>query len=146
MTLGIVLIILTIILSVVVIDSKDYINETRKTKFVTEYMLVETAVKKYYDNNQTYPILLEDETEKKITLSAENYADLSQFGDKVDVALAGMELAVIDLSRLGYDDLTIGLGETTTDYYGMTSDGDIYYVKGVKYKDMVYYKVTDDLL
>lgn len=145
-SLGIALIILTVIVGIVVINSKDFVNETKKSKFVTEYMLVETGVRKYYDDNQSYPIKIENETEKKVTFTAATYADLLQFGDKANTALTGIELKVIDLSLLGFDDLTIGWGKTDTDYYGITDDGDIYYVKGVKYKDFLYYKVTDALL
>ena len=60
--MGIIMIIITIITSVVVINSKSYVDEVKKSKFVTDYMLVESAVKKYYDNNEVYPIKNENNT------------------------------------------------------------------------------------
>lgn len=144
-SLGIVLIILSIITGIVVINSNEYVNETKKTKFVTEYMLVDTAVQKYYDNYQEYPSQKRNNVDSTIVLSAADEADATQFGDKFNEALVGLELKVIDVSLLGYDELTLGLGNDEKDFYGVDDDGVLYYIKGVRYNDKVYYLVTDDL-
>lgn len=140
-SIGIVLIILTIITGIVIVSSEDYIEEAKKAKFVAEYMLVESAVNKYYDNNQSYPVKLEDGSEVTTSLSISPSADKTQFSTSV----SSVSLKVIDLSLLGYDDLTIGLGADSKDYYGVSSTGDVYYIKGIKYKDKLYYKMADNL-
>lgn len=145
-SLGIVLIILSIITGIVVINSNEYVNETKKTKFVTEYMLVQTAVQKYYGNFQEYPIQKQNSVDSTIVLSAADEADVAQFGDKFNEALVGLELKVIDVSLLGYDDLTIGLGNDEKDFYGVDNDGLLYYIKGVRYNDKIYYLVTNELI
>lgn len=144
-TLGIVLVVLNIILGVVVLNSKSYLDETKKTKFVTDYMLVEMAIQKYYDEFQAYPIKLQNGSEAIITLYAKSNSDMSQFGDDYNNAISGIELKVINVSALGYDDLTTGSGKSQLDYYGISDAGNLYYVKGMKYKDKMYYMVTDDL-
>ncbi len=144
-TMGIIMIIITIITSVVVINSKNYVDEVKKSKFVTDYMLVESAVKKYYDNNEVYPTKNENNKEKTIILYADSEAEETQFGDKLSAASSGISLKVVDVSLLGYDEITTGIGSSELDYYGISDDGDVYYVHGFKYKDKVYYKVVDDL-
>lgn len=144
-SLGIVLIILSILTGIVVVNSKNYIEETKRTKFVTEYMLVETAVKRYYDDNGVYPIQKQNEVESSIVLVASADADETQFGDDFGDALVGISLKVIDISLLGYDDLTTGWGESQTDYYAISNEGEIYYIKGVRYNGKLYYKVSGEL-
>lgn len=144
-SLGIALIILSIISGIVVINSREYLNETKKAKFVTEYMLVETAVNKYYDNNGSYPIKKVGGVEETILLVASDDADKVQFGTTYGQASVGISLKVIDVSLLGYDDLTRGSGETDKDYYGISTAGVIYYVQGIRYNNKVYYMVTDAL-
>ncbi len=144
-TLGIVLIIFSIITSIVVINSTQYFKNAEKSRFVADYMLVETAVRRYYDNNQTYPIKKQNNVDSTIVLVADDEADELQFGDKFGEALIGLELTVIDVSLLGYDEVTTGSGDTETDYYGLSNDGTLYYVRGFKYNDKIYYRVTDEL-
>lgn len=144
-SLGIVLIILSVVLGIVVINSNIYFNEVKKTRFVTEYILVEAAINKYYDNSGSYPTKKENNIESLAVLKASNNADEVQFGENFGEALVGIPLKVIDVSLLGYDDLTTGSGNSETDYYGVSEQGDVYYIKGVRYNNKVYYKVTDEL-
>lgn len=140
-SLGIVLIIFAIITGIVIMASSDYVDETRKAKFVAEYMIVENAINKYYDNNEAYPVKVENDAEAKTTLYISGSADKTQFTTNV----SSVSLTLIDVSLLGCDDLTIGLGADDTDYYGVSSTGDVYYIKGFKYNDKVYYKMADSL-
>lgn len=144
-SLGIVLIILSIIMGAVVVNSNEYLKNFEKSRFVSDYMLVESAVEKYYGNNQFYPIKKVNGVDETILLVADEEADELQFGNNIIEAREGIELKVIDVSLLGFDSLTTGSGKIETDYYGLSDDGDIYYLKGFKYDEKIYYKVTDDL-
>ena len=145
MALGIIIIVLIMITSVIVIDAKKYTDEVKKTKFVTDYMLVERAVKKYYDDNGEYPIKKENASDKTLTLVADFDAEETQFGQKLSQAKSGLNLSIIDVSLLGYDELTTGVGKSEFDYYGIDSDGNLYYINGFEFDGKIYYKVTDNL-
>lgn len=143
--LGIIIVILTMITSVIVIDAKKYTDEVKKTKFVTDYMLVERAVKKYYDDNGEYPIKKENTSGKTLTLIADIDAEETQFGQNLNKAKSGLNLSIIDVSLLGYDELTTGTGKSEFDYYGIDSDGNLYYVNGFEFDEKIYYMATDNL-
>lgn len=144
-SLGIALIILSTITGIIVINSKAYLDEAKKSQFVTEYMLIKTAVEKYYDYNGSYPTQKQAGVDKSFNLVASSDADDMQFDDDFAQVVSGINLKIIDASLLGYDDLTIGVGKSETDYYGVSNDGELYYIKGVTYNDKVYYKVCDEL-
>lgn len=143
--LGIIIMILTMITSVIVIDAKKYTDEVKKTKFITDYMLVERAVKKYYDDNGKYPIKKENASDKTLTLIADIDAEETQFGQNLNKAKSGLNLSIIDVSLLGYDELTTGTGKSEFDYYGIDSDGNLYYMNGFEFDEKIYYMVTDNL-
>lgn len=145
--LGIVIIILGLLSAVAVINGKEYIEDVKKSKFLTDYMLVESAVRKYYDENEKYPILTDEKgNNKSKTLVANFSSEKTQFGSYYSNALSrGIKLDLIDIELLGYDELTTGIGRSDNDYYGVYSDGQVYYIKGFKYNNKVYYKVVDEL-
>lgn len=143
--LGIIIVILTMITTVIVIDAKKYTDEVKKTKFITDYMLVERAVKKYYDDNRKYPIKKENASDKTLTLIADIDAEETQFGQNLNKAKSGLNLSIIDVSLLGYDELTTGTGKSEFDYYGIDSDGNLYYMNGFEFDEKIYYMVTDNL-
>ena len=143
--LGIIIVILTMITTVIVIDAKKYTDELKKTKFVTDYMLVERAVKKYYDDKGEDPIKKENTSNKTLTLIADIDAEETQFGQNLNKAKSGLNLSIIDVSLLGYDELTTGTGKSEFDYYGIDSDGNLYYMNGFEFDEKIYYMVTDNL-
>ncbi|MBR5227812.1 MAG: hypothetical protein IKV94_04150 [Clostridia bacterium] len=137
-SLGIIVVILTIILSVVVITSSDSVNNMHKVRFVTEFIQVETATEKYYINNNIYPG--SEKIQVEFTASESNqFAEETIIDNKVN-------LLKINLSVLGVDEATYGAGESQEDFYAVSeTTGKVYYVKGFNYQDKIYYRVTEEL-
>ena len=137
-SVGVILVMLAIILSVVVINSEDSVNNMHKVRFVTEFIQVESFVDKYYINNNEYP----GSEQIQITF---NPSTANQFVDETIVDNT-VSLIKIDLSVLGVDDCVYGTGEDAKDYFAVsTATGKVYYIKGFEFEDNIYYRVTEEL-
>lgn len=137
-SLVIVFAIMAIITSVIVISTRDSVDNLNKVKFVTDYISVESAVDKYYSFNGNYPIL------DKINITFEKNS-IDQFEGET-ITDYTVQLYKLNVEILGIDDLVLGKGNSDKDYYAVSLvTGKIYYVSGFNYNNQVYYKVTKEL-
>ena len=138
LSLSIVLVIMAIIASVIVVSTRDSIDNLNKVKFVTDYISVESALNKYYSFNDSYPLLDE------ISITFKSGA-AEQF-DGETVTNSTVQLYKLDVASLGLDELVFGNGSKEDDYYAISTEtGEVYYVSGFSYNGNTYYKVTEEL-
>lgn len=133
-SVSVMIIVISIITAVIIINSTGYFSEISKTKFVTDFMQVQTATEKYYLNKNVYPVLGE------ITLEVAPNAQESQFENE-ELSGNAIVLQKIDVSLLGIDDLTYGTGIDERDFFAVSQNtNEIYYVAGFRYNEKIYYK------
>lgn len=138
LSLGIVLVIMAIIASVIVVSTRDSIDNLNKVKFVTDYISVESALDKYYSFNDRYPLLDE------ISITFESGASRQFDGETVTDST--VNLYKLDITALGLDEIVLGNGSKEDDYYAVSMvTGELYYVAGFLYNGNMYYKVTEEL-
>ena len=141
LSLSIVIVILGVITSTVLISSSGSVKNLNKAKFLTEFMTLESAVNSYYEINGSYPIL-----EESIDLTYDNIPVNNQFEGETITGNTVL-LYKLDVATLGFDELYLGNGENEKDYYAIsTTTGKLYYINGFSIDELVYYRVTQDLV
>lgn len=139
----IILIILSTFASIATISIKNIVKETNVKEFVREYELVKSMTKDYiirksgevdFDKFDWDTSIIADES-------------LTQFNDEPNKG--GMiETYIIDLEKIDINKSVYGTGESyiSEDIYLMSEEtGEIYYRKGFKFDNEIYYKVTDKI-
>jgi len=140
LSLAIVIVILSIITSTIVVSYSDSINTLNKTTFITEFMTLESAVQNFYEMNNNYPIL------EEITLTYQNTVVNEQFEGE-DITSNSISLYKLDIATLGFDNLYLGNGKDDADYYALSmKTGKLYYLNGIIFDNITYYRVTEDLI
>ncbi len=138
------IVIIGILLSAIVIRSRDILTKTSKKEFANELYLVESQVEKYYFKNSEYPI----SDSIQIDLSSIEDRDVYQFKEEQGYPDGVITLYKIDLYEADVDEAKRGTQDSgSKDVYAVSQDtGNIYYVAGYKSGYDTFYTLTDDLL
>ena len=109
LALSIAIIILGIITSTILVSSAGSVKNLNKAKFLTEFMMVESAVTSYYETNGSYPLL-----EGSIKLTYNNVDAVRQLEGET-ITNNTVLLYKLDIATLGFDNLYLGKGENEKD-------------------------------
>ena len=142
-SLSISLIVILVFTSAVVISSKPIIENSNRTKFVAEILLLEDGIDSYKLKNGVYP------ENGVITLNLGNVTSdaLVQF-DGETIQDDKVQLYLIDFEKISIEDKEFGNNEDgqNLDVYAFSKQTDrVYYIKGIKYQGNTYYTLTDTL-
>ena len=141
LALSIAIVILGIITSTILVSSSGSVKNLNKAKFLTEFIMVESAIKSFYETNGSYPLL-----EESVNLTYDNIQDAEQIEGET-ITNNAILLYKLDVATLGFDNLYLGNGENEKDYYAVsTNTGKLYYINGFTIDDAVYYRVTEELI
>ena len=138
----IIVVVIAILSSSVVISTKLITDYTYKKEFKNEYYLIKSAVNDYIMRNSG----IIDFEETKIDLNLVENDSLKQF-DGETVVNNKIDAYIVDLDKIGIKNATYGnkLNGNTEDVYVVTKDKQsVYYKKGFKNSDSVYYKAVED--
>lgn len=139
------IVIMLILITVVTISGNKMSNNTKKTNFATEINSIQKAVDSYLEKNEDdYPIL-NNIIINLSNVSDENRLQFTSNGDKIINNI--ISLFEIDYEKIGYTDLKYGnKKDGENDIYVLSAiTGKVYYVKGFKTNNKVYYTLTEEL-
>jgi len=127
-TLIVMVVIMLILTTTITITGVNAINNAKKMKFASELLFMQETIDKYIDTHEGNLPIVGDEI-VSTNLPSGNYYE-------------------IDMSLLGLVDTTYGrkLNEDTEDIYVVSkSNNSVYYLKGLKIGNTVYYNFTEEL-
>ncbi len=137
--------IILILLTTIVFSFDNVINTTKKRQFAKEIFEIQNMLDKYNYENNDYPYIVEDGENKEITFDIPDNFD--QFGNE-DKSNHNVQLYPIDLVKLGVQNLSRGVKKDNNEYdiYAFSNKtGKVYYLKGFKVSNKIYYTLTDEL-
>lgn len=136
--------IMLILVSTATISAFNVINNSKKTKYATELAYIKEAVENYYITYNDFPI------SESIKVGLDSLEDKTQFEDEDEDKNEDDNILLYKI-----DKEKLGISETV---YGNETDGDesdiytfskktkkVYYLKGVKIGNNIYYTLTDEL-
>lgn len=133
-SLMITVVIIVLLATTVTISATSSIDNSRKINFSNEISLIQEKVNNYYLSNNNLPIL------EKVNLDEAYLIDFVNDNDGVK------ELYKIDFSKLSKLERIYGNEENKLDFYAIDiSTNKVYYVAGVRIKNIRYYSLTDEL-
>lgn len=146
-TLAVTLAILVLITSTVVISGLSSMESAKKTTFGIEIKNIQDVVDEYILKTGDAVPVVKTISFDTSALSPDIIAKQFTYKAAVEEITNNiLRLDVVDLAKLGIKDIKYGKGETSLDYYTIsTTTNRIYYPEGVKAKGEVYYTLTDDL-
>lgn len=135
------IVIIIILASTVVISANDLIPKTQQKKFAKEIYMIQKKVEEYKFKNSVYPV---EDTSINYTIP-EEYSN--QFSDET-ITDSVVELKPIDLYEADVETISFGNKQKgENDIYVLSEKtGKVYYLEGYKYKDQIYYTLTDELI
>lgn len=133
-SLMITVVIIVLLATTVTISATSSIDNSRKINFSNEISLIQEKVNNYYLSNNNLPIL------EKVNLDEAYLIDFVNDNDGVK------ELYKIDFTKLSKLERIYGNEENKLDFYAIDiSTNKVYYVAGVRIKNIRYYSLTDEL-
>lgn len=140
-SISIAIFLIIILMTATVISATSVLEGINKNKFVTELLNLEDSVNNYKAKNDIYPVL--DKVE--IDISVIDEESLNQF-EEPNIIENKITLYKIDYEKINTLERVFGNEKTTDDIYLLSIDtGNIYYIKGIKYNDKIYYKLINEL-
>lgn len=135
--------ILLVLLSTVIFSYSNVKNATRKKEFATEVYSLEKLIAEYHLRNNKYPTTSYKVTIKIADIKEENRY---QFTDESGYSTGTIQLREIDLYEAGVEEITRGKKEQQNDMYVLSEEtGKVYYLKGERIGEQVYYTITSEL-
>lgn len=136
-------VIIIILITVVTISGAKMSDNIRKTSFALEIKTIQQSIDSYLHEHQNeYP------TAGSIVLDLSNVSSKNQFTDNGDIITNNtISLFVIDYTKIGYTNLKYGnKKDGKNDIYVLSGiTGKVYYAKGFKVGNQVYYTLTPEL-
>ena len=143
-TISIVILIMIILITTITTTGSMALNNSKKLRFASELAFVQEMVDEYVNNKEgEYPI----GNSIILGLSDVTSNSLPQFDEETKEA-DSIILYEVDFSLLGKTDLIYGTKENgdKEDVYAVSKEtGKVYYIKGIKVRDITYYTLTDEL-
>lgn len=133
--------IILVISATAVFEGKSILTKAKKRELATDFYLMSKAISDYEFANSKLPV------SSTVSLPVPEDAK-EQFQNEPDLNNSGkIELKYIDYSKLNTENLVRGLSkEGADDRYAVSEwTGRLYYLKGEKIGNDVYYTLTDDL-
>ncbi|MDO4282950.1 MAG: hypothetical protein Q4D02_04860 [Clostridia bacterium] len=141
MVLAITVVIMIVIASTILVSYNNIIEDTLKKDFASEIYSIQKLVDQYYFINGRYPIT------SQYILDIDTIDEKFRFEfEEERVENNSIKLSIIDLKECDVENSKRGKKDTDNDIYVVSEKtGIIYYIKGAKFDDFVYYTLTDDL-
>lgn len=134
-TLLIILLTTTITISI-----NKVLENADKISFASEISSIQKSVTSYYMVNKEYPILSDS-----IIMDITNIKEKDIFYNE-EIIDNKIILNKIDYNKISYVSLKYGNNLDESDLYGVSlSTGKVYYVKGIKFGNNIYYTLSDEL-
>ena len=134
-------IIILIMVSVITFSLIESNNNAKKLEFSQEISMVQMAVDMYYNKNGSYPIeqsIFISNVDESISSEQFKYENEESNKYKFDI----IDYDKIDISNLKYGNKKNGVDDV---YVVSSKTGLVYYAKGVKIGNSIYYRVDDIL-
>lgn len=141
--LSVIIVIMVILTTTVTTTGSMALSNSKKMKFASEIAFVQEMVDKYINDKSDYPT----NNIVEVDLSNVTANSIVQFDDEIKNGNV-ITLYEIDFSLLGKTDLIYGTKEEgdAKDVYALSKEtGRVYYIKGLKVRDITYYTLTEDL-
>ena len=139
--LSVIIVIMVILTTTVTTTGSMALSNSKKMKFASEIAFVQEMVDKYINDKSDYPT----NNIVEVDLSNVTANSIVQFDDEIKNGNV-ITLYELDFSLLGKTDLIYGTKEDAKDIYALSKDtGRVYYIKGLKVRDITYYTLTEDL-
>lgn len=134
-------IIILIMISVITFSLIENNNNAKKLEFSQELSMVQMAVDVYYNKNGSYPI------EQSITISDVDPTLASEQFKYEDRQSNVYRFDIIDYDKIDISNLKYGNKKNGVDdvYIVSSKTGLVYYAKGVKIGNSIYYRIDDIL-
>ena len=136
--------IILILLTTVTTSGINTAHNAKKIAFGSEIKMIQNSVDTYYSsNNARYPV-----TENAYELNFSNASSKNKkiFQDNEGSDKTSFTVYEIDYDAIDVSDLTYGKKNTEDDIYVISRmSGKVYYLKGLKIGNEIYYTVTDDI-
>lgn len=119
---------------------------TKKKDFANEIYNIQKLVDMYYYRNEEYPVVSQYEN-MIVDLSQLNNEDKQQFANETDDLSSILVLKRLDLYETGVNESKNGHGtvEDKDIYCVSEKTGLVYYIKGKRFSNDVYYTLTEEL-
>ena len=147
-SVSILVVVIIILLGTVTVSSYNSIQNAKKITFSLEIANIQEKVDRYMKNAEEgdYPV-----STNSYTISLSNISDndnvKKQFDGETIDPNNEVTLYELDLSALGIEDNQYGNEDTEKDVYVLSKETNkVYYLEGVKVKDMTYYTLTEELI
>ena len=137
-----------ILLSIITISSNRIINNTKKKQFAKEIYEIQNLVDKYkYENEELPYTVLDDNTKESILLEITDNIK-NQFKNEDITEDNKIVLYLVDLNKIGAENITKGTrkDKNSNDVYVFSNKtGIVYYAKGYRVGNNIYYTLTEEL-
>ncbi len=136
-----IVVVISIVSGIVTISTNHILDNTYKKEFFSEYNLVKSYTGDYILRNSGK--IYFEETEFDLTKVERKYTN--QFVDETIVSNK-IDMYIIDLEEIGVYNATYGTGKNGEDDVYLVSKGtnNVYYMKGFKSGDLIYYKAINE--
>lgn len=129
-----------ILTTTITISVNKVVENADKISFASEINSIQTSVNSYYLTNKEYPI-----TNESIIMDITNINDKEVFKNE-NIIDGKIILSKIDYDKINYVGLRYGTNLTENDLYGISElTGIVYYIKGMKFGNKVYFTLNDEL-
>ena len=145
-SVAIMIAVILILMSTITAISYNSIQNAKKIVFALEISNIQEEVYKYVKDSidGSYPVMGDYYV---IDLSNVSSNSVVQFDGENKDEKNQIELYEVDLTSLGIDDTSYGNKKNEKDVYTLSkTTGKVYYIQGIKCKDVTYYTLTKDLL
>lgn len=145
-SVAIMVLIIMILIGTITTLSYNSMQNAKKIVFALEISSIQEIVNKYVTDSSLgeYPVLA---NEHVISLTSVSNNSAFQFNDEDVTTNDEITVYELDLSILGITDTTYGNKKTDKDVYVVSkTTGKVYYLEGIKAKNITYYTLTEDLL
>lgn len=138
------IVITLILISTIVISTKNIMEDTSKRSFAKEIYLIKQKVDEYKFRNAKYPM----KQDISINVDGLDASGREQFANEPGYGTGSITLKEINLYEAGVETVTRGTKKDSEyDVYALSqTTGKVYYLKGYKVGSTTYYTLTDGLL
>lgn len=124
----------------ITISVNKVLDNANKMSFASEINTLQTSVNSYYLVNNEYPILSEN-----IIMDISNVENKDVFSDE-EIVDGKLIIYKIDYDKIDYVSLNYGTNLDSGDIYGISqATGKVYYAKGMKFSNITYFTLNDEL-
>ena len=138
------IIIIMLLVSAILVSYNGIKESTRKKEFGKEIYMIQNLAEKYYFENEVYPV----KGTKEFSLDTMDLVDRTQFLNEPGYDSNLIEFEILDLYELGVENVTRGTmsNSDANDIYVISkTTGKVFYLKGEKIGDKVFYTLNEEL-